>query len=113
MSVKEQNICIWIHHIATILGLCTGFFKLRAHPENKKGAAFPLLILYITSQLWALLKLLAGLGAKRQPLKKSFLNIKKLCRTQKQERSFLWLLTLLAAGFKLGTPALLHCGRTK
>ena len=112
MSKREEGICIWIHHIATGLGVIMGMAGwLRGF----------LLGIFLLTQFYACLKILADIFRRcdkeegkteraedrTSSLHGSFARIRRLCPGKREQRAASW--TALAAGvaFKLGVPALL------
>ncbi len=105
MDTAMQKTCIWVHHIATFIGLCTGVYHFIFRKDH--GAKQSLLVFYIASQIWAVIKILAGFGAEKGFLQKSYDNIHTLCENKKQEKRSICILTGFSAMFKIGTPILL------
>ena len=105
MDTTMQKTCIWVHHITTFIGLFTGLYNFMLKKEH--GTKQSLLVFYIVSQTWAVLKIIAGLGAEKGCLQKSCDNIHTLCVNKKQEKRSICLLTVFSAIFKIGTPILL------
>ena len=126
MSKREEGICIWIHHIATGLGIIMGLAGLAGWLRRpKRGVAGWLrgflLGIFLLTQLYACLKILADIfrrcdkeeGETKEPkdqkssLDGSFARIRRLCPGKREQRAAAW--SALAAGvaFKLGVPALL------
>ena len=126
MSKREEGICIWIHHIATGLGIIMGTVGLAGWLRRpKRGVAGWLrgflLGIFLLTQLYAGLKILTDIfrrcdkeeGETKEPkdqkssLDGSFARIRRLCPGKREQRAAAW--TALAAGvaFKLGVPALL------
>lgn len=126
MSKREEGICIWIHHIATGLGVIMGLAGLAGWLRRpKRGVAGWLrgflLGIFLLTQLYACLKILADIfrrcdkeeGETKEPkdqkssLDGSFARIRRLCPGKREQRAAAW--SALAAGvaFKLGVPALL------
>lgn len=105
MDTTMQKTCIWVHHIATFIGLCTGVYHFIFRKDH--GAKQSLLVVYIASQIWAAVKIIAGLGAEKGFLQKSCDNIHTLCENKKQEIRSICFLTASSAIFKIGTPILL------
>ena len=106
MREKEWTICIWIHHIATFIGLFSSLYHIAAgkkRPAARSGG----LILFACCQAFGVFKIVADLAKGRSRLRKSFDNIHSLCRDKRQERGLLWVLTALSAVFKTSTPCLL------
>ncbi len=126
MSKREEEICIWIHHIATGLGIIMGTVGLSGWLRRpKRGVAGWLrgflMGIFLLTQLYAGLKILTDIfrrcdkeeGETKEPkdqkssLDGSFARIRRLCPGKREQRAAAW--TALAAGvaFKLGVPALL------
>lgn len=126
MSKREEGICIWIHHIATGLGIIMGTVGLAGWLRRpKRGVAGWLrgflMGIFLLTQLYAGLKILTDIfrrcdkeeGETKEPkdqkssLDGSFARIRRLCPGKREQRAAAW--TALAAGvaFKLGVPALL------
>ena len=126
MSKREEGICIWIHHIATGLGIIMGTVGLAGWLRRpKRGVAGWLrgflMGIFLLTQLYAGLKILTDIfrrcdkeeGETKEPkdqkssLDGSFARIRMLCPGKREQRAAAW--TALAAGvaFKLGVPALL------
>ena len=123
MSKREEEICIWIHHIATGLGVIMGMAGWLRRP--KRGVAGWLrgflMGIFLLTQLYAGLKILTdifrrcdkeegkteGAEDRTSSLHGSFARIRRLCPGKREQRAAAW--TALAAGvaFKLGVPALL------
>lgn len=126
MSKREEGICIWIHHIATGLGIIMGTVGLAGWLcRPKRGVAGWLrgflMGIFLLTQLYAGLKILTDIfrrcdkeeGETKEPkdqkssLDGSFARIRRLCPGKREQRAAAW--SALAAGvaFKLGVPALL------
>ena len=126
MSKREEGICIWIHHIATGLGVIMGMAGMAGWLRRpKRGVAGWLrgflLGIFLLTQFYACLKILAdifrrcdkeegkteGAEDRTSSLHGSFARIRRLCPGKREQRAAAW--TALAAGvaFKLGVPALL------
>ena len=126
MSKREEGICIWIHHIATGLGIIMGTVGLAGWLRRpKRGVAGWLrgflLGIFLLTQFYACLKILADIfhrcdkeegkteraEDRTSSLHGSFARIRRLCPGKREQRAAAW--SALAAGvaFKLGVPALL------
>ena len=126
MSKREEEICIWIHHIATGLGIIMGTVGqagwLRRPKRGVAGWLRGFLMgIFLLTQLYAGLKILTDIfrrcdkeeGETKEPkdqkssLDGSFARIRRLCPGKREQRAAAW--SALAAGvaFKLGVPALL------
>ena len=126
MSKREEGICIWIHHIATGLGVSMGLVGLAGWLRRPKGGVVGwlrgfLLGIFLLTQFYACLKILTdifrrcdkedgetkGAEDRKSSLDGSFARIRRLCPGKREQRAAAW--SALAAGvaFKLGVPALL------
>ena len=102
MKEREVNTGIWIHHIVTFIGLSCSIYRL-GEKQIGKGRAFAL-IMFIGSQLWAVIKIIADLLSGGSRLKKSFERIHTCCQDRPKERKILAVLVAGSAFFKLGVP---------
>ena len=105
MDKREWKICVWIHHIATFTGLITGIAELVCNRRNALKES--LLGVYIISQLWAAIKIIASVKSGKERLKDSYDKIQNLWE-EDQARDVVWLLTVLSGIFKTGIPVLLR-----
>ena len=105
MGRKEYRVCIWIHHIATILGVCGGLCNLAC--TRKYSFRTFCLSLFTGSQLWALLKIVSDGVQGRSRLKKSIVHIRALSSSAAGERRALGALTAASAVFKIVSPAVI------
>ena len=102
MRDKDIKICTWIHHTATILGI---FMTARGLGKRGQGTVKrSVLSLFAVSQIWAVVKIITYAAAGRLWMKRSCDHIRKLGRTKKEERGYLWLFTAGSVLFKMGTP---------
>ncbi|KMZ55115.1 hypothetical protein [Dorea sp. D27] len=112
MEDREFKICTWIHHAATFTGLSAGIWALDRRTRNTRQKPSVLketaLVLYIICQIWAAVKIVASLLSGRERLKDSYDNIHSLCNDKKKERGLTWMLTIVSACVKTGTPVLLR-----
>lgn len=112
MEEREFKICIWIHHAATITGLSAGIWALdrRTRGTGRKQSVLKetALVLYIISQIWAAVKIVASLLSGRERMKDSYDNIHSLCNDKQKERGLTWMLTIVSACVKTGTPVMLR-----
>lgn len=106
MREKELTICIWIHHISTFIGLFASLYHI-ASGRRRTAARTGGLILFASGQAFGALKIIADLSKGRSRLRKGFESIHSLCRSKRQERGLLWVMTALSAIFKTSTPCLL------
>lgn len=105
MSRKEYRICIWIHHIATILGVSGGIYSLAS--TKKYSFRTFCLSLFTGSQLWALLKIVSDGIRGRSRLKESIIHIRTLSGDAVRERRTLGAVTAVSALFKIAVPVFL------
>lgn len=105
MSEREWKACTWIHHIATVIGLCKGIYHFFC--VKRSTVKQNLLLVYIASQVWAAAKLVVSVATGKECMKKSYENIHTLCKNRRKEKVCTWTMTFVSAGFKLGTPVLL------
>lgn len=105
MSRKEYKICIWIHHIATLLGVFSGAIHLAC--TKKCGFRTLCLSFFTGSQLWALLKIMSDGIRGRSRLKKSIVHIRILSGSTAKERRTLGAVTAASALFKITVPVVL------
>lgn len=105
MREKDLNKCIWIHHIATFMGLFCGMWNFMR--EKAGGCRTFALVLYIESQIWAAFKIFVDFGNGGSRLKKSFERIQARCKDEHQEKKIVAVLVAGSVLFKLGVPYLL------
>ncbi len=105
MKEREVNTGIWIHHIVTFIGLSCGIYRL-GDKRIGKSRAFALII-FIGSQFWAVIKIIADLLSGGSRLKKSFEQIHIRCQDRQKERKILAVLVAGSSLFKLGVPWIL------
>ncbi|BDF33750.1 hypothetical protein CE91St62_18160 [Lachnospiraceae bacterium] len=112
MEEREFKICTWIHHAATITGLSAGIWALdrRTRGTGRKQSVLKetALVLYIISQIWAAVKIVASLLSGRERMKDSYDNIHSLCNDKQKERGLTWMLTIVSACVKTGMPVMLR-----
>lgn len=102
MQKKEEKLCIWIHHIATVLGWLWSLHSLQ--DRRIRGWKKGILAGFALSQTWAVSKLLAGFLCRQEKLRKSIARIRKLCKSERKTRGVLIGVTAASALFKLGIP---------
>lgn len=126
MSKREEGICIWIHHIATGLGVIMGMAGMAGWLHRpKEGVAGWLrgflLGIFLLTQFYACLKILAdifhrcdkeegkteGAEDRTSSLHGSFARIRRLCPGKREQRAAAWSALAVGVAFKLGVPALL------
>lgn len=112
MSKREWKICTWIHHLATITGLCTGIINY----TQKKSTTWKknLLLIHIVSQIWAAIKIAASIfprkdskGTDGANMQRSYEHIHNLCKNKEKERIWTFVLCGMSVLFKIGIPVLL------
>ena len=112
MEEREFKICTWIHHAATFTGLSAGIWALdrRTRGTGRKQSVLKetALVLYIISQIWAAVKIVASLLSGRERTKHGYDNIHSLCHDKQKERGLTWMLTIVSACVKTGTPVMLR-----
>lgn len=112
MEEREFKICTWIHHAATFTGLSAGIWALdrRTRGTGRKQSVLKetALVLYIISQIWAAVKIVASLLSGRERMKDGYDNIHSLCNDKQKERGLTWMLTIVSACVKTGTPVMLR-----
>ena len=105
MQRKEEKICIWIHHTATILGWLAALVGL-FDSKQKPGAKF-LLGVFAALQTIAVLKIFRDFCSRVNRLAKTFEKIRASSLTHRGQRAAAWSAAFACVVFKLGIPALL------
>lgn len=105
MRGKEEMICIWIHHTATILGWLTALSGLFDR-KQKPGSKFALGI-FAALQTFAVFKIFYDFCSGESRLSKTFEKIRMSGLTCTGQRVSAWLAAASCAVFKLGIPTLL------
>lgn len=105
MKEKELNICIWIHHAATFLGIiCSVCLLIRR--KLSKGRIC-ILTLFLESQLWGAFKIISDFKKGRSRLRDSYEKIHTLSKNGRQERRTAAGLCCGSVLFKLSVPWLI------
>ncbi len=107
---KEDKICIWMHHIATVIGMLEGIWGLASEKKDTLSCTSRVfcLSLFTGSQLWAMLKILSDAVRGSSRMKDSILHIRALSGSASKGRRMLGAVTALSVLFKIGVPAALN-----
>lgn len=99
MREKELSICIWIHHIATLIGISEGMYYLLAGKQRfwRSCGVFLLTVL----QSWAGIKIMADLKRGKSRLDDSYRNLEKIKSSRRQRQGILWGIALASTLFKV------------
>lgn len=106
MKENELKICVWFHHIATIVGLILGCREF-GHKTMGKGRKCALLLFLIT-QVWAVEKIISNVENENLRLRDCLDNIHKQSKNEYQARGILATLLSASVLFKIGTPLVLR-----
>ncbi len=99
MREKELSICIWIHHIATFIGISEGLYYLLA---GKQGFIRSCGVFLLTAfQSLAGFKILVDLRNGQSRLADSYRNLEKVDSFKRQKRGILWGLAVSSSFFKI------------
>lgn len=102
MKEKELDICIWLHHTATFLGIFCGMSVLIRKKLGK--CRICILVLFIESQLWGAVKIVRDLRNRRSRLRDSLERIQACSKSRRKEMGIIAGLICGSILFKLGIP---------
>ena len=102
MKEKELKICIWIHHIATFIGV---FLSLRAliSRQTETGRKC-IMFVFLLSQMWAVLKIVSDYGNGSSHLGECLNHIYEQSKNEYQARGIAASLISGSVLFKVGFP---------
>lgn len=102
MKEKELKICIWIHHIATFIGVVLSIRALRRRQESEGRRCA--LVLFLVSQVWAVIKIVSDYKNGSSRLAECLNNICEQSRNEYQARGIVASLISGSVLFKVGIP---------
>lgn len=102
MNEKKSDICIWIHHTATFLGIFYGMFLLIRKRLSKYRIC--ILTVFLETQIWGAFKIIQDLKERRSRLKDCYERIHIYGENEKQGKRITAALCCGSILFKLGVP---------
>lgn len=102
MKEKELKICIWIHHIATFIGV---FLSLRALMSRCTGTGRKcIMFIFLLSQIWAVIKIVSNRENDNSHLEECLNHIYEQSKNEYQARGIVASLISGSVLFKMGFP---------
>lgn len=99
MKEKELFVCIWIHHIATFVGISEGIYYLMS--GSRRVWKNCMIFLLTAFQSWAGFKILADMRKGKSRLTDSCESLKELSGSKREREKILWILVSASAIFKI------------
>ena len=117
MQEREYTVCVWLHHIATFVGLLSGIYHVVMLWENKDhglvrtpgrviGILFRIagLLLFVWNQFKSAKKILDDFLTDDSRFRIMLQSIPEVCDTIHEERRMLWGFTGMSLLYQLGVP---------
>lgn len=116
MKEKEMTLCIWIHHIATFAGLICGTQALCAEWDSQRKirkVRFFGILLFLGSQIWAVMKIIQDVKAGTSRLRKCIMQIQDKVKDRRKTKAAVAGLLIASLAYKIFLPCQLYVSRVK